>query len=243
MERKFKKIYLILIVFFIFIIMFFLILLFSYNSIFTLKNIEISKDFDFNNEKIINFLELYPLKLIWTYDKNILFGRLSKLYYLENYKIDIIYPNTIRLELKIRKPVSRIVGSNGKILVIDKFGVIFRLADENDNIPVLIYKKRNNINLGIKFKDKYLNLLEVLNNIKDNYEDIYSSISQIDIFNDDFVFDYSISYKTLQQRLYLKNQINVDSLRRGLACVLILEKRGLNTDILRASDNMFIYAP
>ena len=216
---------------------------FSGRSIFTVKNVEISKDFEIDREKIIEYLEIYPQRLIWKYDTKLMEQRMSKQFFLEEYRIFKKYPNTIAIKIKIRKPIAKTVGYNSRIYVIDKDGIVFRQAHQKDSIyPLLLYSEREKIKSGIQISGVYKNVIDVLYNLRKTSPDIYNGISQIEIFNSvGYGLNYIINYKTLYQRIYLKNKIDVNSIRRGLSCILFLEDTNYSVKKLLYTGNGFIF--
>ena len=201
------------------------IIFFAGSSIFIVKNVEISKNFKIDKEKILQYLEIYPLRPIWKYNTAIMQEKMSKHFYLEEYKIYKKYPNTLAIEIKIRKPIAKIVGADGEIYVVDKEGIIFRRILKRDNIyPLIMLEEREKIKIGIKIKGVYRNIIDILSTCKKEAPDLYNAISQIEIaINKKYGVDCVINYRTFYQQIYLKNRIDVDGIRRGLSCILYME--------------------
>ena len=199
----------ILIIFFVVVLFF----LFLGKSIFLVKHIEIKKDFKIDKEKLLKFLKIYPLRSIWEYNIKEMNNELSKHVYLDEYKISKKYPSTLIITMKIRKPIANVVGQKGNIYYIDNQGIIFMESNNNYNTPLLIYDLHDNIKYGVEIKGKYKEIIDQLVYLKLNYLDLYNSISQIEIFNNQLNrLDYILYFKTISQKIYLKNQIDVDSI-------------------------------
>ena len=167
-------------------------------------------------------------------------NELSKHVYLNEYKINKKYPSTLVITMKIRKPVANVVGQKGNIYYIDKEGVIF-MESNNSNTPLLIYDIRDNIKYGVEIKGKYKEIIDQLVYLKTNYLDLYNSISQIEIFNNQLnILDYILYFRTMNQKIYLKNQIDVDSINRALSCVLFIKEKYSYAEKLLFTGNGFI---
>jgi len=219
-----------------------LFFLFMGRSFFLVKHIEIKKDFNIDKNKLLSFLKIYPLRSIWEYNIEKMNNELSKHIYLKEYKINRKYPDTLVINMKIRKPIAKIVGSNGKIYYIDEQGIVFKEADNNIlNIPLLIFNIRNNIKYGVRIKGKYKEIIALLTHLKLKQLDLYNSLSQIELYENKLNgVDYILYFKTMSQKVYLKNKINVDSINRALTCVLLLKRKDYNNSSLLFTGSGFV---
>jgi hypothetical protein len=231
----------IIVIFLILFITTVIVLIFSGNKIFTLKYIDIKKDFDLNEEKLIEYLGLYPVKPLWAYNINEIKERLSKQFYLSGYEVNVKYPNSMTIKLYIKKPFFKIAAGSGKIYVTDQEGFIFReYENKDDNIPLVLFKQNSKIKSGIKIGGIYQNMIDELNDLKNNNIQVFDSISQIEVLNNKkYGLDYIVKFKTYDAEVYLKNKIDVDSIIRGLACVLFVNKKEYSYNRLYYSENGF----
>lgn len=228
----------ILILFFVII----LILLFLGKSIFLVKNIEINKDFDIDKKKLLNVMGIYPLRSILEYNINDMENELSKYAYLKEYNVSKKYPNTLLIKMKIRKPLAKVVGMKGNIFYIDEQGVIFKEVDNNFlNYPVLLFNIHDNIKYGVKIIGKYKDIIDELSFLQGKYPELFESISQIEIIDNKMNnVDYILYFKTMKQKIYLKNKIDVDSIIKALSCVLLLNNKEYASDMIMYTGNGFL---
>ena len=229
---------------FIFIIVLFftlLSLIFLGKSIFMVKNVKITKDFEIDKEKLLNYLEVYPIRSIFNYDTKLMEEKLSKHYYLKEYRVSKIYPNTLEIKILMREPLGKIVGKDSGLYNIDKSGVIYQdIGINRESIPLIILEENSNVKNGIKIGGKYEDFLDRLTFIKDKRYDLFLLISQIEVLNHNiYGLDYVISFKTLSNSIYLKNKLDVDSIREGLSCIKYLEEKNDYGKILLYTNNAF----
>ncbi|MBN2547012.1 MAG: FtsQ-type POTRA domain-containing protein [Spirochaetes bacterium] len=197
---------------------------------FKLKNVTIKKinyDFYINNDKFLEYLNIKPGISIWSYKTALIKEKIDKLYYISNSNVYKRFPNSIVIEIKIREPIAKLSGYDSEIFLIDIEGYVYRDAFKSfQSIPVIIFDNKDDIKPGIVLKGKSREILEILDKLKSNFKNIYSSISQIEVSkNKYFGFNYVINYKTYNYRIYLKNFINVDSIKRGLAFVIYMNSK------------------
>jgi|GEM_PF-1582787 len=213
---------------FIFISIFLIFLFFTLgNSFFKVKSVEIYKDFVIDNNKIIRYLNIYPAKPIWKYNIRKMNEKLSILYYLKEFEIKKKYPNTLIIKLIVRQPIARIVGKEGKIFLLDINRVIFQeVNNKNNDLPLILINSSDFFKNGIIIDIKYSDLLNVLYKLKKDNIKIYNSISQISCEVTNSNLNYSLMFRTFNQRIHLKNSINVDSIKKGLSCILYLSEKG-----------------
>ncbi len=212
---------------------------------FKLKNVTIKKinhDFYINNDRFLEYLNIKPGFSIWSYKTNLIKEKINKLYYISDANVYKRFPNSIVIELKIREPIAKITGNDSEIYLIDRSGYIYRDAFKSfQNIPVIIYEKNENIKPGIVLTGDYMEILDLLDKLKKEFQNIYSSLSQIEInLNKYFGVNYVINYKTYNYRIYLKNFINVDSIKRGLALVIYLNNKGYDNGKAYYAENGFV---
>ena len=231
------------IVFLVILIFIFVIILFFFflgRSIFLVKHIEIKKDFNLNKNKLLKSLKIYPLRSIWQYSIKEMDNELSKHVYLKEYKIRKRYPDTLVIKMKIRKPIAKIVGEKGNIYYIDEQGIVFSGAQDNNN-PLLLFDIHEKIRNGIEIKGKYKEIIDQLFYLKTDHFDLYNSISQIEINNNKFNrLEYILYFKTMNQKIYLKNKIDVDSINKALSCDLFVKNRYNASEKLLFTGNGFI---
>ena len=231
-------------IFFIFIIiLFFTLISFMIlgKSIFMLKNVKITKDFDIDKEKLLNYLEVYPIRSIFKYNIRAMEEKLSRHYYLKEYKINKIYPDTLAIKIIIRDPLAKIVGKDGYLYNVDKNGIVFQnLNTGKETNPLIIFDKNENVRNGVRIGGKYEEFFDSLNFIKNIRYDLFVMISQIEVLNrNNYGMDYIISFKTLSNSIYLKNELDVDSIRKGLSCIKYLYEKNDYGEILLYTDNAF----
>jgi len=212
---------------------------------FKLKNVTIKKinyDFYINNNKFLEYLNIKPGFSIWSYKTDLIKEKINKLYYISNSNVYKKFPNSIVIELKIRDPIAKISGYDSEVYLIDRDGRIYRDAFKSyQNIPVVIYDIKDDIKPGVVLKDRSKEILETLDRLKNDFKNIYSSISQIQVSKNKYYgFNYVINYKTYNYRIYLKNFINVDSIKRGLALVIYLNNKGYDNRNAYYAENGFI---
>ncbi len=228
----------------ILILLFIIILVFLFlgKSIFLVKNIEINKNFDIDKDKLLSILKIYPLRSIWEYNINDMEKELSKYAYLKEYKVSKEYPDTLVLKMKMRIPLAKVVGNKGSIYYIDEQGVIFKEVDNNFlNYPVLIFNIHDNIKYGVKIIGKYKAIIDELAFLKSRYSDLFNSISQIEVIDNKMNnVDYILYFKTMKQKIYLKNKIDVDSIIKALSCVLFLNNKDYASDLIMYTGNGFL---
>lgn len=218
---------------FIFLIMLMFIVLagfimfFLSRSLLQIKNIELVKNFELDKQKIIDYLGIYPIRPIWKYNTKSMEEKLSKQFFLQEYKVYKKYPNTLVVKIMMREPVANMVDKKGNIFAVDKEGVIFRKSINTDNIyPLLIYADRSKIKIGIEVAGKSKEVIETLRELKNKNKNVYNSISQIEIMPDNvYGQNYILNFRTSSQRLYIRNKIGIDPIIRALACVIYLNDR------------------
>jgi hypothetical protein len=195
-------------------------------SLFVVSNVEISNNFRMDKNKVIDLLGIYPLRSIWKYDTGEMEERLSKQFFLQEFRVEKRYPNTLFIKMLVRQPVAKIAGMNGEIFVIDGEGVIFRKASNNDSIyPLLIMTESEKLGPGVKFIGTNKDMIDSLTEIKKNDMGLYDSLAQIEIIKiNDLRKEIVINYRTFEKRLYLENSFDLASVKKGLASVLYLDE-------------------
>jgi hypothetical protein len=207
---------------------------------FIVKNVNIEKNFPVNNRKLLEYLGINRNRFIWNYDIGEMETKLSKDKNLAYYKIEKKYPDSIEITLHVRTPLANISGTNGLVFFIDSEGAIFNKYDINYHIPLIIFNK--NINLSFNSHNGIADVLNNLNNLKENEKKLYDSITQIEIYEkNDGLSDFIVNYRTINNRIYLKNSINVDLLKKGLVCALYLTECGLNDRDIEYSGAGFVF--
>lgn len=230
--------YILLFVFFMIIISF---IFFIYGKkIFIVRNIVIDKDFNVNNEKFIKYLGIEPNKYIWQYDIVMMGKKLARQLYLYDFFIKKRYPDTLVIFLRIRKPIARVLVDN-RIMFIDKKGMIFNEAEDNQDLPLLIYNIKEDLDYGIILSSKYIKIIEILVDLKDKNSNIYKNISEISIVEEKKSIKYFVKYKGINSNLYLKNFINVDLLKRGFVFFLYLKENNIESNNTYFAGLGFVY--
>ena len=76
--------------------------------------------------------------------------------------------------------------------------------------------------------------------LKTNFHDIYDSISQFEVFDDNNSYImYKIYFKTINHCIYLKNSINVDCISKGLAGALYFDSLNMKDKKMLYTNNAF----
>lgn len=217
--------YIVIFALFISIILSFLLILIS-KEIFIVKNIVIDKDFTLNNEKFIKYLDIQPNKYIWAYDLNDMRIKLSKQIFLDDYDIKKRYPDTLVIFLRIRKPIAKVL-TDGRIMFIDKNGVIFTEVEDGSNLPLLNFNIEKELSYGKILEKKYTKIIDILLDLKNKNSNIYKNIESIDIVENNDNLKYYVQYRGINENIYLKNFINVDLLKRGFVLSLYLKENNI----------------
>ena len=208
----------------------------------TLKYVKFEADFDLDKKKLLQYLEIESDKGVLNYNVDSMKEKLSKLLYLKSYDVYLRNPNTLVINLQIRRPVAKVVGENNNLYFIDETGFVYReVQNDYEKTPTLIFSGgADKIKIGVIISGKYKNLLYELTLLKSNYSDIYDSISQFEVFGDakDDVI-YKIYFKTINHCIYLKNIINVDCISKGLAGAMYFDKINRNDKKLFYTKNAF----
>ena len=223
-----------------FVILLVLLVIYFGKDIFIVKNVNIEKNFNIDNKKLLEYLGITRDKFIWSYNTSEMENKLSKDINLSYYKVTANYPDSIIIKLYIREPVANISGYNGKVYFIDDKGAVFSKYDINYHIPLIIFNK--NISLGHNTQNGIIEVVNNLRVLKNGNKGLYDSISQIEIkLKNDGLCDFVVNYKTINNRIYLKNSINVDLLKRGLVCALYLAENGLSGRDVQYSGAGFVF--
>jgi len=211
------------------------------NLNFRVKKVEIEKNFEINKAKVLEYLEIKPDKLIFFYNTEKMEEKLSKHTYLSYFKITKIFPDKIKIELRIKDPVLKIIGKEGNIFYIDDKEYIYQRFGIPFNIPLLIYNNAK-IQQGMKLNDNLRNILANLNNLRKKSKNIYDGINQIEIIEkSEFICEYVVNYRTNNNKFYLKNILNVDLLKEGFVSSLYLNETGITDRNLYYNGNGFVY--
>jgi hypothetical protein len=220
-----KKIFIIPVVFGIILII--ISSFFFINYFFKVKTIEVKKNFDISDDKLFKYLNMMPHGLIFSYDSKKLEEKLSKIYFISYYKIIKKYPDKLIIEVRIRNPLAKLSGTDGNVFFIDEKGVIFQKYNTDFDEPLIIYENAK-VRAGMRANDNLQNIIGILDNLKKESLTIYNGISQIEIYeNNNRYCDYIVNYRTNNNRFYLKNDINVDLLKKGFICALYLGEEGI----------------
>jgi cell division septal protein FtsQ len=215
--------------------------LFIVNTFFRVRYIEVEKNFDINKEKLFEYLDIKKDKLIFNYDTKLMEEKLSRHYYLSFYKVTKIYPDKLKIEVKMKAPVAKIAGKNGIIFFIDERGIVFQKYGIPFDTPLIIYNSTE-IKDGMRLNQNIKNVFEVIIYLKDKNRNVYDGISSIEICeksND--LCDYIVNYRTNNNNFYLKNVINVDLLKEGLVCSLFLSEHSITNKSLNYTGSGFAY--
>lgn len=213
-------------------------------TIFKVRNVKITKDFEINKTKLLNYLEIYPLQPIWKYNTKEMTVKLRKQKYLAYAKVTKILPNTIHIKIKEKKPVICIQNNDNTYYLVDREGSIYTKVKNNTfTIPYLIIHDIPEINNTGNINMISTNLIQTITKLKSLYPDIYDILTHIEITrNRAKLVDYIVNFKTLSHSIYLKNSIDVDSIKRSLVCALFLENKNDYNDLLiEHTKNGFAY--
>jgi hypothetical protein len=235
---KIKRISLLL-----FILMFIFILLtafFLLKDMFIVTNINVERNFDLDNKKLIEFLGITEKKYIWQYDVSDMENKLSKDVNLLNYSITKKYPDSLLIKLEIRIPLASIKGKDGNLFFIDMDGMVFSRYKINYRIPMIVYNKE--ISYGKEDEINIKDTLDSLNLAKENEKSTYYSISEIEIIKENSnLSDFIVIFGKNNNRIYLKNYINVDLLKKGLICSIYLNENEISDRNVFYSGSGFVY--
>jgi cell division septal protein FtsQ len=229
-----------LIIFFLIVLIFAGIIMIFNKSIFLIKHVVVNKDFNLDDSEIIDYLKIYPLRSIFSYDKYSLENNLMNLGFIEKAEVKKILPDTLSIKLKHRVPVAMINCADGNLFSIDKNGIIYNDIVKSKYLVVITFDKQEKLNPGMILKEKYKKICSVLNEIKNSDQNLYSSISQIDVLTRDDLLEYFVRFNAKSTIIYLKNQINVDFIRKGLLSVLYLKDKA-DGRVLILTDQGFAY--
>ncbi|HOJ63353.1 MAG TPA: FtsQ-type POTRA domain-containing protein [Spirochaetota bacterium] len=216
------------------------ILIFVAKDFFIVKNIVIDKDFSLNNEKFIRYLDIQPDKYVWEYNISDMENRLARQAFLDQYKVNIRYPDTLVIFLRIRKPVAKLI-INNKIMFIDKNCVIFSESEDSDNLPLLNFDIKQNLDYGKILEKKYSKIIDILLDLKNKNSNIYRNIESIDISEKKPNLIYFVKYYGNNENIYLKNFINVDLLKKGFVLSLYLKENDIKSSTPYYAGLGFVY--
>ena len=101
------------------------------------------------------------------------------------------------------------------------------------------FKGINKIQTGVIIGGKFNNLLNEISLLKSNFHDIYNSISQFEVFDDNYNITYKIYFKTINHCIYLKNSINVDCISKGLAAAIYFDRLNVKEKKMLYTNNAF----
>lgn len=201
-------------------------------QIFTVRNVEVMKDFSMEDGKLLKQLGVQSNRYIWQYDIKKLENVLANQFFIDEYEVRKKYPDRMLFIIKIRKPVATISGKEGRLFYIDRRGIVFSRvklpAGTEKQIPHLIVQGRQEkISKGTRLGGKYQTVVSLLYTLRKKEEVLYNSIAQVEIgVQKEGELQYVVDYKAINKRFYLKNQINVEIIKKGLCTALFLESAG-----------------
>lgn len=233
--RFFRIIFLILLIFSIF----FVIYLNRDKAV--VKNIVVKSDININKKEFIVKMGLKNNKYIWEYNLIEIGKKLSRLYYVDEYKLSFSYPTVLNIELKIRKPLARIVGADGNIYFLDKKGGVYKSGKIKLWLPLLIFDGKENIGVGKRLKGKYADVIDLLYRLSDKYGKIYSSISQIEVDFSNRQPVYNINFRTINKTITLKKYLNVENIVNSVAVLKVTEEIDTSQNNIYGLDDGFFY--
>ncbi len=197
-------------------------------KIFTLRHVEINVSLDEN--ALMKYLGLDASRSIFSYDDRALENKLLKLDFIERASVSKRLPGTIKIDLAERKPVALVNTADGEVCFIDAGGVIFRDGNLNrEDLVFVTFGRHEQLKPGMILNERYRKICGVLSGLKIGDPSLYDAVSQIDVAINGDETDYFVRYDTKQQTLCLKNQINVDSIRKGLVSILYLNENEKDT--------------
>jgi hypothetical protein len=213
-------------------------------TVFQLRSVEIARDFPVDREKLISFLEIYPARPLWSYNLRKMKKQMSSQLFLFNYEITRRYPDTLVIQLTVRKAIARTIGADGEILLIDREGIIFKKArHQGKDLPLITFDKQSKIKRGIRISGKSFNIVDILADCADNYPNVYRGISQVSSRQTpEGVFWYEVEYRTHPQKVVIQNTINVETVVKGLVGTLYMDRQASGSDILVVTENGFAYS-
>lgn len=189
-------------------------------EIFNIENITISGNEKYSSEEILKNIKLKKGENIF---KEILFGSKDiELPYISKADYNITLPNTIIVNVKERYPVYIALDRNtGKYYKIDNDGFLLeecKVESKKDELIIEGFIFEEDIKLGDKINEVYLNKLDIYNKIKEmieryqiqgnitkvNFSTSLTTISLDDKLNITFSNDSNLEYKVS----FLKGIIN-----------------------------------
>ncbi len=211
-------------------------------TIFMVKKIEINKDFTIENRRLANYLEVTPVRSLWSYNLSRIKQKALGLNFVERCTVYKKYPNRLIINLYYRKPVGYISGSNG-VFVFDREGVVFRnLSTVPLEMPLIRMPAFITVSQDTRLNSVFLQFFSALDNIKIGFPMIYRSLSEVVIENNIMGgYDYLLKIKGMDNYIYLKNFINTDDIVLSAAFNRYIESRNIVTDGAIFNGNGFVY--
>ena len=238
-----KKVYLIVSACLFLFALFSLLGLLVFKDYFRVTRIEIEKDFEADNRQLLNSLGLKTGYYIWQYDTGEINRVLQNHVFFDQYRVEKIYPGRIKISLSARVPVARIAGKNGILYFLDKRGLIYAGSNYRGYLPLVTAAWQDEIKNGSRLPAGYRDLATAFSSMRETDTAIYESISQVDLIEaNSRGIKYAVNYRTLNHRIYLKNKINVEIIKKGLsASLLVNELAPGTTSIVKTKGDSFYY--
>ncbi|HNZ27774.1 MAG TPA: FtsQ-type POTRA domain-containing protein [Spirochaetota bacterium] len=214
----------------------------AFNDLFLLKKIDIDKNFALNEETFYTALEIYPQRHIWRYDIDKMNKVISSQKYLEEYSVKIIPPDTLKIVMKVRTPIAQIVTSENLVANIDKKGFVYKESNYSNELPLINISKKDNIQISAKVNQEIMKVIDELVALKNKEEKVYNSISQIDVIEKkNRSANYVVYFRSIKNKIVLKNKISAETIRDGLVSSLFLYYAENNTKTAYFAEIGFVY--
>ncbi len=204
---------------------------------FKIKKISLNSDFVISKENVVKLLKIKMGKYVWEQNFKYMNSRLKTSYYIDEYDFNFSGFNTFSVKLKKREPLTNINSWGNEIYSVDKNGLIFKSLVRNYNIPLIVVSRNVAYKPGMKIEPEHFDIVSAMRELKDKRGDIYAGISQIEVYNSDYI----VKFRAIDRAVYLKKNINVEDIYRGMAVVNYLEDRDVYADAVYETDNGFVY--
>lgn len=202
-------------------------------NVFKVTKIEVTKNFDIDNNKLVKYLGIKLNKFIFSYNLNDVGNRIERLPNIREFSIKRRLPDTLIIEVYRIIPVARII-YNSEILYVDQSGKVLEKLNIKDDIPLIIADRKFDSNETIENDEMINNVIDILWKLKNENKKIYNSILKITIREKNKPYpEYYVNYSMIDSNIYLKKLINVDLLREGYAVSLYIKENNYSPDKIR----------
>ena len=198
----------------------------------TLKHIEVESDFTLSERELLTVAGIGRNEYYFSIDCEAIRSRLAAYAVVRSVQVAKVFPDTLRLVLKRRRPLALTFGEGEKNptpVAFDKEGVVFQIGKQAANLRLpLISGLTFKASLGLRLPGMLDEFLAELSRLQEKAPALFEAISEIKVVSVNEI-DYELIFYPMgyNMRINLGDRFNENILKYSIMTLDVLEQQGL----------------